>query len=225
MNIWTTQIQDKYGIDLTKTDTNDEEVSLSNPQKIMSAIAADLYYQHAFLNRNLNIDKLNALAKAFPQHPELNLLLDAGHYFGMSLQAYLHDAEGGIISINAHTTFAQNRTGSVPGQLVNQVILPGIREITAQYTGSQTGEESKHKRGFFFSKAHSSLIKRVEEDMLRIMFMENYQPYMVENPVEHTITNEVYHDKNAELMRSYDALLFGQTQKINEEYNQNIINL
>ncbi len=80
------------------------------------------------------------------------------------MQFYFHDADGGVMLINAHTIYLQNRNGPIQGQAVNNIIIPGIQQVAEEYTGT--------KRFIFFEKTHVGFIKGLVEDILKILFCQ-----------------------------------------------------
>ncbi|OGT52205.1 MAG: hypothetical protein A3E84_02600 [Gammaproteobacteria bacterium RIFCSPHIGHO2_12_FULL_42_13] len=202
-------LEHRYGIKLDEFEKSDPsekiQIRLNKPQQIISNIAADLYHQHIFSNLQIDIDKLRQLIKKHPTHEGLKHLVNATYYFGMSMQFYFHDADGGIMLINAHTIYLQNRSAPIQGQAVNNIIIPGIQQVAEEYTGT--------KRFIFFEKTHVGFIKGLVEDMLKILFIETFQSYITDNDIDPSITNAVYDNPHTELMAEYDALLYKQTQR------------
>lgn len=202
---WANYMQDRYEVNLNKIVKNsfrgDKVKSISEENKILGIIAADFYQQHFLANLDINIDKLSAIAILHPENKTLSLILNAARYCAMAQQSCLIDAEGGIMSVNAHTVFAQNRSNDVRGQAVDQIIMPGIRQITAEYT--------QNKRYVFFDKAHSGIIKQVEDDMLKLFFAENFLPYIDMNKINNNASNKIYENEQyvQSIMTEYDKYI------------------
>jgi len=195
LNSWISETEIKYSIQLSQTTKKSllgesQTITLSDTQLIISALASHFSYYSQLYDKKVDIDKLKTLASQHRENPALTAVRDAACYHGMSMQSYQVDAEGGEMSVNAHSHFARIREGSVQGQIINRIILPGIRQLTEEYTS--------RNRYLFFSKAHTSLAKEMERDILLLYFLGNFQLYVTKNHLDISVTNQVYQEDSSE---------------------------